>query len=83
MVQRKIQKEVKTMTKKEYATKNIGMTFDFIKYLIDHPEDIEIIPDGAELDFVDKDMPVKGGEEIKRRKIARYKVEHIFEPIKV
>jgi hypothetical protein len=71
------------MTKKEYVSNNLGMTFDFIKHLIDHPEDIEIIPDGAELDFVDKDTPVKEGEDIKRGKIARYKVEHIFEPIKV
>jgi len=51
------------MTKKEYIERNIGMTFDFIKQLIDHPEAIEFIPDGAELGFIDKDMPVKIKEE--------------------
>lgn len=52
------------MTKKEYIERNIGMTFDFIKQLIDHPEAIESIRDGAELDFIDKDMPVRIKEEI-------------------
>jgi hypothetical protein len=70
------------MTKKEYIERNIGMTFDFIKQLIDHPEAIEFIPDGAELDFIDKDMPVKIKEETNGEKIVRYKVEHVFEPIK-
>ncbi|UJS20363.1 MAG: hypothetical protein L3J18_15940 [Candidatus Brocadia sp.] len=46
------------MTKKEYAERNIGMTFDFIRQIIDHPEIIDTIPDNAELDFMDKDMPV-------------------------
>lgn len=71
------------MTKKEYVEKNIGMTFDFIRYLVDHPADAETIKHGAELDFVDKDMPIKAGDEIKKKKVARYKVEHIFEPVKI
>jgi hypothetical protein len=49
----------KIMTKKEYVERNIGMTFDFIRHLIDHPEVINTIPDGAELDFIDKDMSFK------------------------
>lgn len=70
------------MTKKEYVERNIGLTFDFLRHLIDHPEIIETIPGGAELDFIDKDMPVKDKVDIKRNKVARYKVEHVFEPIK-
>ena len=70
------------MTKKEYVDRNIGLTFDFLMHLIGHPEIMETIPDGAELDFIDKDMPIKGKGAIKRNKIARYKVEHVFEPIK-
>ena len=73
---------VKTMTKKEYAERNIGITFDFTRYLIDHPEVIDTIPDGSELDFIDKDMPYKSKAGFKRKKVARYKVDHIFEPIK-
>ncbi|MBM4054538.1 MAG: hypothetical protein FJ264_07690 [Planctomycetes bacterium] len=70
------------MTKKEFVERNIGMTFDFIKQLIDHPETIESIPDGVELDFVDKEMPLKIKEQVKGKKVVRYKVEHVFEPIK-
>ena len=40
------------MTKKEYIDRNIGVTFDFVKHVIDHPELIDTIPDGAELDFI-------------------------------
>ena len=70
------------MTKKEFAERNIGMTFDFIKQIVDHPEIIDSLPDGAELDFIDKDLPFKAKEQRKRKKVVRYKVEHIFEPIK-
>ena len=70
------------MTKKEHVERNIGMTFDFTRHLIDCPEIIDTIPAGAELDFIDKDMPFKVKEHAKKKKVARYKVEHIFEPIK-
>jgi len=69
------------MTKKEYTERNIGMSFDFIKQVIDHPEVADSIPDGAELDFIDKDFPFKARKQV-RKKVARYKVEHVFEPIK-
>jgi len=39
-------------------------------------------PDGAELDFIDKDIPLKTKERTKKKKLARYRVEHVFEPIK-
>lgn len=70
------------MTKKEYAERNIGMTFDFIRQIIEHPAIIDTIPDNAELDFIDKDMPVKAKERGGKRNIARYKVERVFEPVK-
>jgi hypothetical protein len=69
------------MTKREYVERNIGMTFDFIKYVIDHQETIESLPNGAELDFIDKDLPFKLKKGTKRGRIARYKVEHVFGPI--
>ncbi|MBI4650409.1 hypothetical protein HY745_03805 [Candidatus Desantisbacteria bacterium] len=70
------------MTKKENIERNIGMTFNFIKHLVEHPEIINTLPDGAEITFIDKDMPFKAKEYPKRKKIARYRIEHIFEPIK-
>lgn len=70
------------MTKKEYAERNIGMAFDFIRQIIEHPEIIDTIPNNAELDFIDKEMPVKVKGRGKKRKITRYKVERVFEPVK-
>lgn len=70
------------MTKKEYINRNIGLTFDFIHQVVGHPEILDSIPNGAELDFIDKDLPVKVKVSPKRRKIIRYKVEHMFEPVK-
>lgn len=70
------------MTKKEYADRNIGMTFDFIRQIVEHPEMLDTIADGAELDFIDKDMPSKSKGRVKKKKVVRYKVEHIFELVR-
>ena len=70
------------MTKKEYVERNIGVTFDFVKHIIDHPELMDTIPDGAELDFIDKDIPLKTKEQLKKKRVTRYKVQHTFEPVK-
>lgn len=70
------------MTKKEHVERSISMTFDFVRYLIDHPKIIDTIPDGAELDFIDKDMPFKVRKDDRRKKVARYKVGLVFEPVK-
>ncbi|MBZ0108615.1 MAG: hypothetical protein K8F52_08080 [Candidatus Scalindua rubra] len=58
------------------------MVFDFIKQIIDHPDITNSIPAGAELDFIDKDVPVKVKERGKRNKTVQYKVNRVFEPIK-
>ncbi|RJQ14412.1 MAG: hypothetical protein C4560_12535 [Nitrospiraceae bacterium] len=70
------------MTRKEYAERNIGMTFDFIRQAIDNPKILDTIPDHAELDFIDKDMPFKEKEAMKGKKVARYKVGHVFAPVR-
>jgi hypothetical protein len=72
----------KEMTKKEHIERNIGMTFDFLRHLLEHPGDIDSIPDGAELDFIDKDAPFKATESGRGKKVARYKVEHVFERLR-
>lgn len=70
------------MTKKEFADRNIGMTFDFIRQVIAEPSLAASMTDGAEIAFVDKDSPVKREETRRGKHVMRYKVEHIFEPIK-
>ena len=46
------------MRKNEIVKRNVSLVFDFLRYLTDHPEMIEKIPDGCELEFLDKDFPV-------------------------
>ena len=45
------------MTKKELVNRNIGLTFDFVHYLIDNPEEIDKLPDNCALEFIEKDFP--------------------------
>jgi hypothetical protein len=40
------------MTKKEYINRSIGLTFDFIRAVVDHPETLEKIPRGVRGDFL-------------------------------
>jgi hypothetical protein len=44
------------MTRKENAKKNIKLTFDFIRQVIDDPKILDKIPNGSVLEFVEK-MP--------------------------
>lgn len=81
MVQGKVQTEDE-MTKKELAAKNIGMTFDFIRNIVDKPSVAASIPDRAELDFISTDAPVGMAIGTKAKTVARYKVCHVFEQVK-
>jgi hypothetical protein len=67
------------MTKDEIVKKNISLVFDFLRYLTECPEMIEKIPDGCEIEFLDKDFPSTvyeaNGEGDKR---IFLKVEHTF-----
>ncbi len=46
------------MRKDEIVRKNVSLIFDFLRYLTEHPELIEKMPDGCELEFLDKDFPL-------------------------
>ena len=46
------------MRKDEIVKKNISLVFDFLRYLTDHSELIEKLPDRCELEFLDKDFPL-------------------------
>ena len=70
------------MTKKEFADRNIGMTFDFIRQIVEEPTLAGSMTDGVEIDFVDKDSPVTRKETRRAKHVMRYKVEHVFEPVK-
>ena len=45
------------MTQKETINRNIGLTFDFVNYLIENKEEVEKLPESFELEFLEKDFP--------------------------
>jgi hypothetical protein len=53
----KLLEKIETMTRKEKAKKNIKLTFDFIRQVIDNPKILDKIPDGSVLDFVENGFP--------------------------
>ncbi|MCL0059699.1 hypothetical protein M1O20_04340 [Dehalococcoidia bacterium] len=68
------------MRKDEIARNNVGLVFDFLRFLIDHPELVEKIPDGAELRFLDKDALLKEPDVSRETEAKRVflQVEHVF-----
>ncbi|NPA68759.1 MAG: hypothetical protein GXO50_09150 [Chlorobi bacterium] len=45
------------MTNKETVNRNIGLTFDFIKQIIEDPEILDNIKDNSTIEFLQKDYP--------------------------
>ena len=45
------------MTHKETVNRNIGLTFDFVNYLLDNESEIEKLPENFKLEFREKDFP--------------------------
>jgi len=46
------------MTRRERVSADIHMTFDLIRHLIEHPDEIEQIPDQAVVQIVSSDRPM-------------------------
>ena len=44
------------MTNKETVERNIGLTFDFVHYLIDNPSELAGLPKKFKLEFLEKDF---------------------------
>jgi len=79
MVSGEVPKEDETMRQEEVVRKNISLVFDFLRYLTDHPEMVEEIPEGCELEFLDGAFPLIETENgVKGVEKAFCKVEHTF-----
>jgi hypothetical protein len=46
------------MTRKEKISKDIHLTFEFLKQVVDNPKILDKIPDGSVLEFVENDFPI-------------------------
>ena len=67
------------MRKDEIVKKNVSLVFDFLRYLTDHPELIDKLPEGCELEFLDRDFPLIETEiSVEGAEKAFLKVEHTF-----
>lgn len=68
------------MTNKELVHHNISLTFDFLREVVRHPEILDSVKEGAEIEFVQKNIVTRSKSGLK--KSTRYfKVLHKFEVI--
>jgi hypothetical protein len=67
------------MTKKEIVNRNIGLTFDFVRAIISDPSIAKRLPSDCEIEFIEKDFPIKENMSLEGKYII--KVKSIFEPI--
>jgi gas vesicle protein len=59
------------MTRKEKAKKNIRLTFDFIRQVINDPKIVDKLPSGSILEFVENDAsPIKKALKKSKSKIG-------------
>ena len=47
------------MTNKETVERKIGLTFDYVNFLIDNPLMVETLPANFKLEIIEKDFPRK------------------------
>ena len=71
------------MNKDERVRKHISLSFDFIRYLVKNPKMVNRIPDNAEVDFLETDLPVNISEVglPAPSQGVLFKVEHVFEEV--
>ena len=67
------------MTKKETINRNIGLTFDYIREIIKNPSLAETLPSYCEIEFIEKDFPIKNESTLNKKYII--KVKNSFESI--
>lgn len=63
------------MTNKEIVNRDIGLTFDLIRKIIDNPELVDKIPDNSVIEFIEKDFEVKKKSYAKNSKLIKVKNE--------
>ncbi len=55
------------MTNKETVERNIGLTFDYVNYLMDHPSEVNELPANFKVEFIEKDFPkIEKSEPVKQ-----------------
>jgi hypothetical protein len=69
------------MTNKEQVNRNIGLSFDFLRQIINNPLLINSVKNGTIIDFIEKDF--KKVRRVSKNKQTKYfKVKSYFEDTK-
>ena len=68
------------MTNKEKIQRDIELTFDFIRLIIDNPKIADQLPNKCEIDFIEKDFSSLTEKELAKKQLI--KVNHTFEIVK-
>ncbi|MGM0532276.1 MAG: hypothetical protein ACQER7_13100 [Bacteroidota bacterium] len=63
------------MTNKETVNRNIGLTFDLIRKIIENPDLADKIPDKSMIEFVEKDFEYRKKNHPKNTKLIQVKNE--------
>ena len=73
------------MKETEIIQRDIGLTFDFLKFVINQPQILDKIPDEAELIFLCNEFPLKINASSKTSPVSENRIlfncHHTFEPI--
>ena len=69
------------MTRKETVNRNIGLTFDFVREMIKNPSLATKLPAHCEIEFVEKDFPVKSDSVLRDKYIVKVIPHMRDEPI--
>jgi hypothetical protein len=71
------------VNKDEVVKKHISLSFDFIRYLVKNPGMLDRLPDTADVEFLETDLPISISEEVlpARNQGVLFKVEHSFEEV--
>jgi hypothetical protein len=65
------------MTNKETIQRNIGLTFDFVNYLIDNKSELEKLPDNFTLEFKEKDFPKLESKHVSNSSIQKTEKKYV------
>ena len=63
------------MTNKEMVNRNIGLTFDLVRKIIENPDLAEKIPDKSTIEFVEKDFEYRQKKQTENTKLIQVKNE--------
>ena len=63
------------MTNNEIVNRNIGLTFDLIRKIIENPDLADKIPDYSVIEFVEKDFEIKKKSYARNSKLILVKNE--------